>query len=526
MYFTRSSMGSSQQFSLRWNNYLKHITCAFDTLRTEEDLVDVTLSCEGKRIRAHKMLLSACSTYFRDLFKENPCQHPVIIFRNVKFDDLAALVDFMYQGEVNVVQEQLASFLTTAELLAVQGLTDGTGKDNDSLVEDEMEIPNEPEIQLQNTSSKSMDSKRNKSPSSPLPYHAVDLQPDAPPSKRRKCRENANANANANANTNTEKAAGNALAGKDSENKTSENQTSTGSDPVEIIPLMPNLKLEMPEYLVQDGSSCSYEDQSLGDSSLNKIGIEDTSSTTPDHDQKPDISQTFYSSSQSTSDNLDLKHQSTDVGHLLSKPGTSGERLTQEAVQDSRTVVIEQPSHSCKLCGKTFWNRDSMYKHMNMHKGTTQCPVCHKVLSRTTHMKRHLKNRHGWLGMGTTAAAAAAVANAAAAAAAAATVGGNASVSSAGSATATATAAATASAATTAVATTNATAASIVPGCPVDASAATPAPHPPTPISVSSAAIARQNAGSPTDGLEPNATYTTIRIRESSVERITSSPIP
>jgi len=48
---------------------------------------------------------------------------------------LAALVDFMYQGEVNVVQEQLASFLTTAELLAVQGLTDGTGKDNDSLVE-------------------------------------------------------------------------------------------------------------------------------------------------------------------------------------------------------------------------------------------------------------------------------------------------------------------------------------------------------------------------------------------------------
>lgn len=62
-------MGTSQQFSLRWNNYLRHITCAFDSLRSDEDLVDVTLSCEGKRIRAHKMLLSACSTYFRDLFK-------------------------------------------------------------------------------------------------------------------------------------------------------------------------------------------------------------------------------------------------------------------------------------------------------------------------------------------------------------------------------------------------------------------------------------------------------------------------
>ncbi|XP_071869227.1 uncharacterized protein isoform X5 [Bombus fervidus] len=332
-------MGSSQQFSLRWNNYLKHITCAFDTLRTEEDLVDVTLSCEGKRIRAHKMLLSACSTYFRDLFKENPCQHPVIIFRNVKYDDLAALVDFMYQGEVNVVQEQLASFLTTAELLAVQGLTDGTGKDNDSLVEDDIEIPNEPEIQLQNASSKTAADKRNKSPSSPMPYHAVDLQPDAPPSKRRKCRENTN--------TNADKTISNALSSKDSENKTSENQSTTGSDPVEIIPLMPNLKLEMPEYLVQDGSSCSYEEQSLGDSSLNKIGIEDTSSNTPDHDQKPDITQTFYSSNQSTSDSLDLKHQTTDVGHLLSKPSTSGERLTQEAVQVAiQQIYFHEASHA------------------------------------------------------------------------------------------------------------------------------------------------------------------------------------
>ncbi|KAK1132456.1 hypothetical protein K0M31_013842 [Melipona bicolor] len=404
-------MGSSQQFSLRWNNYLKHITCAFDTLRTEEDLVDVTLSCEGKRIRAHKMLLSACSTYFRDLFKENPCQHPVIIFRNVKFDDLAALVDFMYQGEVNVVQEQLASFLTTAELLAVQGLTDGTGKDNDSLVEDDIEIPNEPEIQLQNASSKTGTDKRNKSPSSPMPYHAVDLQPDAPPSKRRKCRENAN--------TNADKTISNALSAKDSENKTSENQSTTGSDPVEIIPLMPNLKLEMPEYLVQDGSSCSYEEQSLGDSSLNKIGIEDTSSNTPDHDQKPDITQTFYSSNQSTSDSLDLKHQTTDVGHLLSKPSTSGERLTQEAVQEragdtagggggsagpATADLVSDDDYGqstdtellfrCRICWKGFKHPMSLTLHKDLHTGQTRCPICQRIFSRSYDMKAHLLRIH------------------------------------------------------------------------------------------------------------------------------------
>lgn len=115
---------STEQFSLRWNNYLSHITFALDSLRTQEDLVDVTLSCEGKKIRAHKVLLSACSSYFRDIFKENPCQHPVIIFKNVKYDDLIAIIEFMYQGEVNVVQDSLPSFLNTAELLSVQGLTD------------------------------------------------------------------------------------------------------------------------------------------------------------------------------------------------------------------------------------------------------------------------------------------------------------------------------------------------------------------------------------------------------------------
>ncbi|XP_023247907.1 protein jim lovell-like isoform X1 [Copidosoma floridanum] len=451
-------MGSSQQFSLRWNNYLKHITSAFDTLRTDEDLVDVTLSCEGKRIRAHKMLLSACSTYFRDLFKENPCQHPVIIFRNVKFDDLAALVDFIYQGEVNVVQEQLDSFMTTAELLAVQGLTDGSRKD-DCLMEEDIEVPSEPEVQLRNMSGRIMTNDRvRKSPGSPLPYYNTDSQKaELPPNKRRRCKENSNAHSERNRHI--------------SSPKDSDKSDGQVADPVEIIPLMPNLKLEMPEYLEQDGSSCSYEEQSTGDNSK----MLDDNPELIDSDHKPEITQTFYSN-QST-DNLDAT-KSSDLGYLLSKPGTSsGDRISHESLQDSRTVVIEQPSHSCKLCGKTFWNRDSMYKHMNMHKGTTQCPVCHKVLSRTTHMKRHLKNRHGWLGVGSTQDAASVVANSNSR-----------------------------SNATSSTTTTNTNT-----------------------TSSSSAARGSRGAGtsSPNGAADSGTpTFTTIRIRESSVERITSSPLP
>lgn len=133
-------MGTNQQFSLRWNNYLHHITDAFDTLREDESLVDVTLCCEGRKIKAHKMLLSACSSYFREIFKENPCHHPIIVFHNVKYEDLWALVSFMYKGEVNVEQEGLSSFLNTAELLEVQGLTGGPSRTDETDDESSQEL--------------------------------------------------------------------------------------------------------------------------------------------------------------------------------------------------------------------------------------------------------------------------------------------------------------------------------------------------------------------------------------------------
>ena len=71
-------MGTSdQRFSLRWNNYQSHLVTAFESLLEEKDFVDVTLGVEGRKLPAHKMLLSACSPYFRDLLKVN---HTVTFF--------------------------------------------------------------------------------------------------------------------------------------------------------------------------------------------------------------------------------------------------------------------------------------------------------------------------------------------------------------------------------------------------------------------------------------------------------------
>lgn len=112
-----------EQFSLRWNNFHSNLTAGFHALLQGEDLVDVTLAAAGQFVQAHKIVLSVCSPYFKELFKVNPCKHPIVILKDVGHKELVAILQFMYQGEVNVRQEELATFLKTAEMLQIKGLT-------------------------------------------------------------------------------------------------------------------------------------------------------------------------------------------------------------------------------------------------------------------------------------------------------------------------------------------------------------------------------------------------------------------
>ncbi|XP_045486407.1 protein abrupt isoform X6 [Pieris rapae] len=119
-----AAAGGEQQYSLRWNDFHSAMVSSFRRLRDEEDFVDVTLACAGATFTAHKVVLSACSPYFRRLLKANPCQHPIVILRDVHDKDMESLLRFMYQGEVHIGQEQLKEFLRAAQLLQVRGLTD------------------------------------------------------------------------------------------------------------------------------------------------------------------------------------------------------------------------------------------------------------------------------------------------------------------------------------------------------------------------------------------------------------------
>ena len=71
-------------------------------LRDDEYFTDVTLATEGHSVKAHRVILSACSNYFHAILKTmRPWQHPVLVLQDVKSADLNSLMDFIYFGQVS-----------------------------------------------------------------------------------------------------------------------------------------------------------------------------------------------------------------------------------------------------------------------------------------------------------------------------------------------------------------------------------------------------------------------------------------
>ena len=119
-------MVGADKFCLKWNDYEQNMNQAFVDIREANCFLDVTLVCEdNKQMPAHKVILSACSSFFRKILQCNPHQHPLVYLRGVRHTDLQNILDFMYHGEVNVAQEELNVFLAVAEDLKIKGLTNG-----------------------------------------------------------------------------------------------------------------------------------------------------------------------------------------------------------------------------------------------------------------------------------------------------------------------------------------------------------------------------------------------------------------
>ena len=102
----------SEKFCLKWNDFQTNVTNSFKQLRNSDDFYDVTLVSDDKQqVSAHKIVLASSSEYFKDVLKNNKHSHPLLCLNGVNSQELNFVLDYMYNGEVQIYQENLDGFL-------------------------------------------------------------------------------------------------------------------------------------------------------------------------------------------------------------------------------------------------------------------------------------------------------------------------------------------------------------------------------------------------------------------------------
>ena len=121
-----------EKFCLKWNDFQTNVSKSFKFLRKENDFYDVTLvSDDQKQMSAHKLVLSACSEYFRNILKQSKqAIHPYLCLEGVSSSDLSNIMDYIYNGELQIYQDDLDRFLAVAQRFQLEGLI-GNEKDED-----------------------------------------------------------------------------------------------------------------------------------------------------------------------------------------------------------------------------------------------------------------------------------------------------------------------------------------------------------------------------------------------------------
>ena len=111
------------KFNLKWNDFWASVSQTFSSRRKEKELCDVTLVSDDEvQVPAHKLILSASSSFFKSIFKNNTHPHTLIYLSGVDSTNLEFLLDYIYQGEVQIFQEQLDAFIDVAEKGGQQSL--------------------------------------------------------------------------------------------------------------------------------------------------------------------------------------------------------------------------------------------------------------------------------------------------------------------------------------------------------------------------------------------------------------------
>ena len=123
----------AEKFCLKWNDFQVNVTSSFRKLRNTDDFYDVTLvSDDHQQVSAHKVVLASSSEYFNKILKKNKHSHPLLCLNGVKSNDLHNILDYIYNGEIQIFQDDLDSFLAAAKRFQLEGLNKEQ-EDNDEM---------------------------------------------------------------------------------------------------------------------------------------------------------------------------------------------------------------------------------------------------------------------------------------------------------------------------------------------------------------------------------------------------------
>ncbi|XP_008200993.1 fruitless isoform X2 [Tribolium castaneum] len=370
-----------QQFCLRWNNHPTNLTDVLSSLLRREALCDVTLACDGETFKAHQTILSACSPYFETIFIQNAHPHPIVFLKDVNYNEMKALLDFMYKGEVNVSQNLLPMFLKTAEALQIRGLTDNNSLSSKN--DDVAEVPRREKERIER---------------------------DSPPIEKRKRKSSSNCD-NMTSNSISE--------------RYNDSQASSQSN-YKASPTLPKLNPISPA----DRENMSAEDMRMSSPHIKQE---------PGHDSSPHVD-SFHTMSEALQTGGSVSVHPEDIKllgpHSLSDQTESdgtppipppeatdtidawqeqGQAYHPSSFypQESQipTMVVEtrapasdycemfdkisdSPSlYTCKICGKTVSNR---WHHSSIHRPqSNRCPLCQQSFTRKDNMKAHIRLKHG-----------------------------------------------------------------------------------------------------------------------------------
>ena len=123
-----TNMESGQKFCLKWNQFNQNLKSSLSRMRDSAQLTDVTVLCEdGTRFAAHRLILAACSSFFKQIFITNDNSPAWIYLKGVESLMLRFMLEYVYVGEVEVPEQSLAKFLETAGELKIKGLAKYAG---------------------------------------------------------------------------------------------------------------------------------------------------------------------------------------------------------------------------------------------------------------------------------------------------------------------------------------------------------------------------------------------------------------